>query len=206
MALKHVGRVKQTKKKVIVAYRVVPGDAESCIVVPTESLMADEHDALMKSVESDAGQNAYEFAEAMARSVLPDGRNMLAGFHTTGKMIKVSTSSIEMIPDNKTSIGLDELNRVIAEQRGVSVEDLAIQSNTKKEEKREIVLEEKDFDIPQETLQAAQAAAEQVLTDEELAAKYRSDADRMYKEAKRLREEAEKLVPTKRKTKTEESA
>ena len=40
-----------------------------------------------------------------------------------------------------------------------------------------------------------------VLSDEDLAASYRSQADAMFKEAKRLREQAEELVPTKRKSK-----
>ena len=41
-----------------------------------------------------------------------------------------------------------------------------------------------------------------VLTDEALAAQYRSQADSLFKEAKTLREQAEQLVPTKRKSKT----
>ena len=46
-----------------------------------------------------------------------------------------------------------------------------------------------------------------VLSDDEIAAKYRSDADRLFKEAKRLREQADEISPTKKKTKkTEESA
>jgi len=39
-----------------------------------------------------------------------------------------------------------------------------------------------------------------VMTDEDLAASYRSQADAMFKEAKRLREEAEELAPTKKKS------
>lgn len=196
MSLKHVGRVKKNQKKVVVAYRTVPGDPLSCVVVATESLMADEHDSLMKAVESDAGQSAYEFAEAMSRTALPNGRNMLAGFHTTGKMLKMATSDIEMIPDRNTSVDLDELNRQIAIQRGVSIEDLALSNNTnKKTAVKETAVETLPSDEPVETQEA-------VITDEELAAKYRSDADRLYKEAKRLGEEAEKLSPTKRKTKS----
>jgi len=202
MAIKHVGRIKTNKKKVIVAYRVVPGDADSCIVVPTESLTADEHDALIKAVESPAGQDAYEFGEAMARNQLPDGRNMLAGFHTTGRMRKMATSDIEMLPDSKTAINLAELNSVIAENKGVTVEDLALQSPNK-----EVKLEEHNLnkvnapvDTPKDVLEAAQAATEEVMSDEDLAAKYRSDADRLFKEAKALREQAEALVPTKKKT------
>lgn len=196
MSLKHVGRVKKNQKKVVVAYRTVPGDPLSCVVVATESLMADEHDSLMKAVESDAGQSAYEFAEAMSRTSLPDGRNMLAGFHTTGKMLKMATSDIEMIPDRNTSVDLDELNRQIAMQKGVSIEDLALTNNSnKKPVVEETAVETLPSNEPVET-------QEEVITDEELAAKYRSDADRLYKEAKRLREEAEKLSPTKRKTKS----
>lgn len=198
MSLKHVGRVKKNQKKVVVAYRTVPGDPHSCVVVTTENLMADEHDALMKAVESDAGQSAYEFAEAMSRTSLPDGRNMLAGFHTTGKMLKMSTADVEMIPDRNTSVSLDELNRQIAEQKGVSIEDLALTGNTNKKESEAASTQ------PTETLPSDEpiVTQEEVISDEELAAKYRSDADRLYKEAKRLREEAEKLSPTKRKTKS----
>jgi hypothetical protein len=213
MALKHVGRIKGNKRKVVVAYRVVPGSADNCVVVTTENLMAEEHDALMKAVESDAGQSAYEFGEAMARNTLPDGRNMLAAFHSTGKMAKMLTSEIEMTPDMKTVVGLDELNRIIAEQKGVSIEDLAIKDNSKtaaqrqrEQAKNDVILEEIDLDAPSSVVEAAKSAQTEVLSDEELAAKYRSDADRLYKEAKRLREQAEELAPTKKAKKSEQSA
>jgi len=207
MALKHVGRIKKTKKKLVVAYRVLPSEPDQCLVIPTEALTADEHDALMKAVESPAGQQAYELAEALHRAQLPDGRNMLVGFHTTGRMRKMAQADVEMVPDSKTTIGLDELNRVIAEQRGVTVEELALQS---KKPKNDLTVEEHNLDVepgtPAEVVQAAQAATDEVMSDEDLAAKYRSDADRLYKEAKRLREQAEELVPTKRKSKSKESA
>jgi hypothetical protein len=206
MSLKHVGRVTTNQRKVIVAYRTVPGDADSCIVVTTENLMADEHDSLIKLVESNAGQTAYEFAEAMARSVLPDGRNMLAAFHVTGKMVKMPTNLVEMIPDFKTSILLSELNKAIATQKGVSVEDLALKGGVKTP--ATTVQETSSVEVQElATVQNLEAPSDGVLTDEQIATKYRSDADRLYKEAKRLREEADKLAPIKKKTaKTEESA
>ena len=73
MALKHVGRDAKTHRKVIVAYRVVPGEPDNCLIIKTESLDAASHDSLMTAVESNAGQNADEFAEAMFRTTLPDG-------------------------------------------------------------------------------------------------------------------------------------
>jgi hypothetical protein len=203
MSLKHVGRVKNNQRKVIVAYRTVPGDAESCIVVTTENLMADEHDTLMKLVESNAGQTAYEFAEAMARTSLPDGRNMLAAFHVTGKMVKMATNLVEMVPDNKTNILLSELNQAIAQQKGVSIEDLALKGAGTKPATETAPVEVTDI----ASVQTLTAPSDGVLTDEQIATKYRSDADRLYKEAKRLREEADKLSPVKKKSaKTEESA
>ena len=116
MALKHIGRLTNNGRKVVVAYRVLPGEPDSCLIVPTESLDADQHDSLMKLVESNTGQSAYELAEAMARTSLPDGRNMLAGLHYYGKLTKVPTSSVEMTPDTKSIVNLAELNQLIATQ------------------------------------------------------------------------------------------
>lgn len=190
MSYKHVGRIKKNKRKVIVAYRTVPGEPENCIVVTTQSLMADEHDALMKLVESDAGQNALEFAQAMSRASLPDGRNMLAALHTTGKMIKVKTNEVEMTPDRVSVISLDQLNELIATQRGVSVSDLAITDpNQKKTEKNTAAHTSNPVDAIIDTSDT------QVLNDEDLAKKYREDSAKLYKEAKRLQEEADKLSP-----------
>ena len=63
--LKHIGRVVATNKKCIVAYRTLPGDAHSCLIVPTENLPDIYHDANINLVESSAGQESYEFAEAL---------------------------------------------------------------------------------------------------------------------------------------------
>tara|TARA_X000000950_G_scaffold22908_2_gene24597 strand:+ start:6301 stop:6903 length:603 start_codon:yes stop_codon:yes gene_type:complete len=199
MALKHVGRIAANKRKVVVAYRTLPGEPENCLVVTTENLDAADHDSLMKLVESDAGQNEDEFATAMARTRLSDGRIMLAGFHTTGKMTKVPTSSVEMTPDRNAGIMLDELNKMIAEQRGVAIEDLAVKSPDQDPTQTQESTIATASEIPSTPVQ------EEVLDDAKLAAQYRSQADAMFKEAKRLREQAEELVPTKKKAKTIES-
>ena len=164
--------------------------------------MAEEHDTLMKLVESPAGQNAEELADAMARTPLPDGRIMLSAFHTTGKMVKVNTSDVEMTPDTQTVVMLDELNNLIAEQKGVSVSDLAVQPS-QKQAAQATVNEEVVVNEPAEQVTVT---TEDVISDEQLAAQYRSQADSLFKEAKRLREQAEELVPTKRKAKSKTTA
>lgn len=194
---KHVGRLKKSQRKVIVAYRTLPGDPNNCVCVTTENLEAADHDTLIKLVESNAGQNSYEFVQAMARSTLSDGSNMLARFHTTGKMVKIPTTEVEMTPDLNTKIVLSELNQIIAEQKGVTIADLALTENneepTSSNRKQNVVSQT-------ETTSSQPQSSNDVLTDEQLAANYRSQADTMFKEAKRLREEAEKLHPTKKKT------
>ena len=196
--LKHVGRIKNNQKKCCVVYRVLPGDPNNCLIVMTQSLDAAEHDALINLVDSSTAQQSEELGEAMARAQLPDGRNMLAGFHTTGKLLKVATNQVEMTPNNTTTVQLDVLNNAIAEQKGVTVNDLAIK-NTQGETVPEVT------DAPVDAT-TAYTSTPDVLTDADLAAQYRSQADSMFKEAKRLREQAEELAPTKKSAKTKESA
>lgn len=209
--LKHIGRIKKTQKKCIVAYRIVPGTDDECVIVPTESLSADEHDSLIKLVESSAGQEAYELAEAMARTSLPDGRNMLAGFHTTNRMIKAKTVDIEMTPDTRSVVGLAELNGVIAQQKGVTIADLALKDPNAPQESAQPAAKPETVDpvsvytdtptpVVEKTTAPVADAESGVITDEALAASYRSQADKLFKEAKSLREQAEALVPTKKKT------
>lgn len=192
--LKHIGRLVRTQGKVAVVYRVLPGDPDHCLIVKTESLDADQHDTMIRLIESNTGQSAYELGEAMARSTLPDGRNMLAAFHTFGKFNKIPTKDVEMTPDTKTKLNLAELNAMIAEQRGVTIEDLALSEEGAPKEAEAPVVQDP---VVQETVQQ-----DGVLSDEDLAAQYRSQADALFKEAKQLREQAEELVPTKRKTKS----
>ena len=196
--LKHVGRLTTNNRKLIVAYRVLPDDPDNCLVIHTESLDAADHDELIKLVESNAGQTEDHLANAMARAQLQDGRNMLAGFHTTGKLTKVPTEIVEMTPNNQTRMNLKELNELIAEQKGVTVADLAVANPAE-------VAPQTAPTTTNIVEDATPVAGESPITDEQLAAQYRSQADSLFKEAKRLREQAEELVPTKRKSKVKES-
>jgi hypothetical protein len=201
--LKHVGRIKATGRKVIVAYRTLPGESDSALVVDTVTLSDDQHDSIIKLVESQAGQSSYEFAEAMARTNFPDGSIMLANLHFNSKLIKVKTSEVEMTPTLQSIISLDQLNQLIAEQRGISVNDLALGNGAEASEVATIK------EVPQtnttSTVSENQTAKvpDAPLTDEDLAKSYRSQADRLSKEAAELRRQAEALVPTKKKATTE---
>ena len=210
--LKHVGRVKSTGRKCLVAYRTLPGDAYNCLIVPTENLADSQHDALINLVNSTAGQDAYEFAEVMARTNFPDGSIMLANLHVQGKLIKVATDQIEMTPTTQFKISLAELNQLIAEQRGVSVQDLAVQPESQDKPRNKVEVQEigsaqdispKIGEDVTKTVEErrTESASKVALTPKETASKLRSEADRLYKEAAKLRKEAEELSPTKKKEK-----
>ena len=193
-------------RRVIVAYKVLPGDPENCVVVTTENLEAGDHDALIKLVESPAGQEADDLATVMMRTQLSDGSNMLARFHTTGKMVKVKTSEVDMIPNQNTSIKLSELNEAIAQQKGITVADLAVKGPDGKTVQSSNAPSMTASEMAAAAPNVAPVADDGVITDEALAKKFRSDADRLSKEAAELRRQAEELVPTKKKASTKKTA
>lgn len=199
--IKHVGRIKDTGRKCIVVFRTLPGDAFSALVIMTESLSESYHDSLINLVESNAAQGNSELSEVLARAVFSDGSTMLPSLHVKGLLTKVSTAAVEMTPNSSVSILLSELNQLIAEQRGVSVQDLALQPDAPKTdiEVKEIATAK---DISPKQGNTDPLIDQKVLTDDELAKKYRSDADRLSKEAAQLRRLAEELVPTKKKVAT----
>jgi hypothetical protein len=152
---------------------------------------------LMQLVESPSGQDAGELAEAMARTRLSDGSVMLARFHSTGKLMRVPTADVDMMPTNTDTINLAELNKVIAEQKGVSIADLALKDDT--QPLATATATTAPASTPSNEATAAPASADGVMSDEDLAKSYRSQADRLSKEAAQLRRDAEDLVPTKKK-------
>jgi hypothetical protein len=197
--LKHVGRIVATKKKVLVAFRTLPGDAYSCLVVPTESLDDASHNAIINLVESPASQEAYEFAEALDRTQFPDGSRMLPALHARGRLVKVRTSEVEMTPVPGTSILLSELNQMIAEQRGVAVDGLSIAPGSQDQSTVQDIANAKELVEKAK----ADAVTEENLTPEQQAKEYRSKADKLAKEAANFRRLAEDLAPTKKKAKEE---
>lgn len=206
--LKHVGRFLSNGRKCLVAYRTLPGDAYNCLVVQTENLPDDQHDALIQLVESPAAQSANEFAEVLARSPFPDGSIMLAALHTQGKLVKVATDQVEMVPNFQSRIRLDELNVQIAEQLGIAVDDLSIKSSNAKEDAEvKEVATVKDMPSEQADItKTTSASVNETAVDttkfdsvESEAKFYRSQADRLAKQAAEFRRKAEELVPTKKK-------
>ena len=205
--LKHVGRIKATGKRCIVAFRTLPGDAYNCLIVATEGLDDQYHNAIINLVESPAGQQSYEFAEAMDRTQFPDGSRMLPSLHAKGKLIKIGTDQIEMIPAPGVSVLLSELNQIIAEQRGIPVDELSIKPDHAEQARAEVKQLAKVKEMPVDDVSRTTSASVNSTelpppvmgnTPEEQAKFYRSQADKLAKEAAAMRRKAEELAPTKK--------
>jgi hypothetical protein len=113
--LKHVG--KHGDRKVCVLYRQVPGEDHMCLVIYPENLLAHWQDAIQRVLESDIGQQAEELADALHRSMLPDGRAILQTLHQERMIKKLRTSDIIMTPRTDAKIRLDELNKMLNEMK-----------------------------------------------------------------------------------------
>jgi hypothetical protein len=212
--LKHVGRIKTNGRKCLVVFRTLPNDAFNCLIVQTENLSDSYHDSLINLVESPAAQNANEFAEVLARAVFSDGSTMLPSLHAKGNLVKVPTDMVEMLPNNSVAILLSELNQMIAEQQGISVQDLAVTDGKTKGEIKEIAtakdISPKDtstdpvIDQGRTTSASVNDAVQELTvppgTPDDVAKFYRSQADKLSKQAAEMRRKAEDLSPTKKKT------
>tara|TARA_Y100001938_G_scaffold144801_1_gene220188 strand:- start:401 stop:952 length:552 start_codon:yes stop_codon:yes gene_type:complete len=124
---KHIGELAEGGAKVVIMYRTVPNEADNCLVVGTKFLPDMYHNALMKAVESDGGQEANEFADYASRQTFPDGTNMLAMLHNDNYIKKFKTKDI-MVTYGNTEDGkilLNKLNEMIAKEKGITVKEMA---------------------------------------------------------------------------------
>lgn len=193
MTVKHVGQVGKSGTKVLVAMRTLPGEPTNALVIPTAALKQTYHDELDSLVMKDEAQQAFELASILNVRKFSDGSTMLPSLHAKGHLQKVPTNEVTMTPapSKESWLNLHELNLIIAEQRGVGIDELAIGEDGKPGKSVAVAT-----NVP--------AADAGILTDEDLAKKYRADADALYKEVQELRKKAEDLAPkpTAKKTKT----
>ena len=209
-SLKHIGRIQNTGAKVLVVFRTLPGESNMALVLPVAQLPDQYHDSIMTLVETDQAQDAFEFGEIMHIRPFPDGRPMLRAMQADGRLLKVATDAVMMTPTTNDTVLLANLNTLIAEQKNCTIDDLCkfvAGAPSAKPVVNDIATVNDmtpavDSDIPAPV--RAQADTNIALSDRDLAKSYRSQADAMYKEAARLRKEADSLDPVIKKTKKAE--
>lgn len=204
-SLKHIGRIKNTGAKTLVVFRTLPGESNMSLVLPVAQLPDQYHDALMNLVETDQAQDAFEFGEIMHIRPFPDGRPMLRAMQADNRLLKVPTDTVIMTPTTNDNILLADLNTLIAEQKNCTIDDLCTfvsgAPQAKSEAKSNAAVKENIPGVDSPSPIRAQAATDAVLSDKDIAKSYRSQADALYKEAARLRKDADSLDPVIKKIK-----
>jgi hypothetical protein len=201
--LKHVG--KHGDRKVVILFREVPNEGHMCLVIYPDVLPAPWEDAIMRALESDVGQQAEEFANALHRTLLPDGRVVLETLHRENMIKKVRTADIIVTPRSDSRIKLDELNKMLNEMKQG---EEAIKRMAQNDASRGMVdaptkrAAEQEFRDSRQPVRA-QAPQDGALDDRAIAGNMLAQATRMEAEAKgliaeaaRMKKEAERMDPT----------
>lgn len=202
--MKHIGR--HGDRKIAVLFRQVPNEDHMCLVIYPDTLPAPWEAAIMKVLESDVGQQAENFAEALHRSLLPDGRVILDTLHREQMIKKIRTADVTITPRPDSHIRLDELNKMLNEMKQGEeaikrlAENDAAQGLVDPSVKRAA---EAAFKNRQAPVQQPVQAADSALSDRALAQNMLNQALRMESEAKgliaeaaRMKKQAENMDPT----------
>ena len=207
--LKHVARHNQ--QKAVIVYRQLPNEEHMALIVYSEPLPRAVHDNLMRAVESPEGQSTPDLADVLFRTLDNEGNKLLNSLHRSGWLKKVPTNQVIVTPNTKTTIRLDELNKLLNEmalgedavKRMAELDASKGMVGQKKSNKSKVV--ETEVGIPPNSragevilpesgfLSDADLAAQRV----EQAAQMKRQAEQLLAEAKRLETEAKEWVPTK---------
>jgi len=205
--LKHIG--KHGDRKVVVIFKQIPGDDHMCLCIYPDLLASHWHDTIMRVLESPVGQAAEEFADALNRNLLPDGRNILGALHAERMMKRVNTEQVLMTPTMNSNVKLVELNKILNEMK--KGED-AVRKMAEIDGARGLVdpkqkrAAEAQYKAQQQASKAqagyTAAPTDGALDDKSLAANMLTQAVRMHNEATgmineaaRMRKEAERMFP-----------
>lgn len=104
----HTGIDKNTGTRYVLVYKQNPHDTQNALVVETDSLHAQYHDALMHAIDSKESMQSEVLADVLARKFFPNGVDMMTTLHNAGKLKSVSIDRILLTPDPNTRIYLKD--------------------------------------------------------------------------------------------------
>jgi len=188
-SIKHTGT--HNNKKVVVLFRQTPNEDHMALVVYSDSMPSLIHDAVMECVQSDIGQQADNFADALQRKTMTDGRVALTVLHQEGYIKKVQTNQVIMRPNAKSTVRLDELNDVVNKLKAGG--EAADKMRELDENAGMVSPPRKGRDVGEPS--NVPPAQEPVMADADLADNLLNQAKGFEDEASKLREQAYNLNP-----------
>lgn len=119
MATRHLGSIKNTGSDVIVVFRTLPDEPDHCLVLFRDSIPEVYSHKILTFVNG-MGQRSVDLFEVMHEAGLLEGQNMLSTLYKHNMLKKYKTSDIVMRPGGTQTIRLDELNKIIEDERKMS--------------------------------------------------------------------------------------
>lgn len=170
--MKHLGYDSVSKRKYVVVFRQIPEDDNNALVVEPATLTDRYHDGLMSTVESSEAQATDDLYDVLNRRMFFDGDNILQTLHNKGFLKKVSTDSVMMSPTPGETTVLKDLNALINLQK--EKVDASAQAASPS-----------DFEAGQEQVSEQEGQARNLIIQAQL----------LEEDARRKRNEAERLQP-----------
>lgn len=198
---KHVGE--HNGKKVVIVQRAIPEEEHMCSVLYTQIIPSHYHDDVMRVLESAEGQDSNEFWEVLHRRNGQTGSNLLEAVAREGYLKKAPTNQIIVKPNAKSSIRLDELNRLLieagqGEEASRKLEELDRQQGFADTRKTGAPMPEAVESAPADTSALSDADLAQINMQQASAIK--AQVETLLAEATRLEKEAAELDPSLKKT------
>jgi len=202
--IKHIGMIENTGRKCVVVFREIydergnPTDIHNCLVCETDSLPDAIHESMMRIVESEPAQRTGDFYEVLTRERFPDGSNALNYLHASGRLRKIPTDQIVMMPVPGQKIPLSQINTIVRMQAtGASQADIenVLQDDTDSAPRASGVTATADgvaTPVPAASVEAV-AMNETVLDDATLARQWMAESKMLMEQAEDLKTRAIEL-------------
>jgi len=186
---KHVGRIVNSDRRCVVAFRELPNDPKNCLVIDTDALPDRFHDGVMTAVENQIAQETVEFYKYLQRNSFVDGTNMLTALHNKGWLVKQPTENVVMLPAPNQKISLVELNDQL---RKLGFDVYADEEEAKQSPSEEVLeTVAPTANIP--TSVKGNEALTKTISNKDLAKDFMAQADKYLEEANKLKEQALEL-------------
>lgn len=114
--MRHTG-TNHLGSKVVIVFRELPDDPNSCLVVESQTLNEMYHDQLMRVLESSEAQSELDLYTVLQRRNFGDGQVMLNALHGRGLLKKMPVEKITVSPMPNRTAPLSEVNKAIRENK-----------------------------------------------------------------------------------------
>lgn len=168
---KHVGRLKNTDRRIVVVYIQIPNKEDHALVVDTDALPDRFHDALMQVIDSVEGQQATSLSSVLSRRILPDtGQDIMNALHHMGFLQAQPISNIMMYPRPNMPMPLEDIIKMMKMTPDEAKADVELSNRSRFEESKNLDnLEQRESIAKNLLIQAQSLKAE---ADKKLAEAY----------------------------------